>query len=108
MEHDFRQQEGEAADRFLSWLEQETIDHLRRCVGDPEAMKGAIFLYANRAYESHMPGEQIGALFGKALVRAGGAQEDEEAAFDLLEHFAQIAQATHRQSNPSADSQDSG
>ena len=97
MQHDFRQQpEGEAADRFLEWLEQETISYLQRCLGDWEALKGGIFLYVNRAYEAHMPEDQIGGLFGKSFVRAGWTQADEMAAYDMLEFFGRIAQATQR------------
>ena len=103
MKHDFRQQpDGEDADRFLAWLEQETIRYLRLCLGDWEATKGAVFLYANRAYEAHMPEDQIGDLFGKSFVRAGWAEEDEATAFDLLEYFGQIAEARqrHKDDNP--------
>ena len=69
MKHDFfKDPEGPTADRFLAWMEEETTSLLRRCLGDMEALKGAIFLYVNRAYEANMPDAQIGALFGKAFV----------------------------------------
>jgi hypothetical protein len=96
MKHDFRQEPtGEPAERFCSWLEQETIDSLRRSYGDGEATKSAIFLFVNRAYEAHMPEEQIGQLFAKSIVRAGFREEDEEPAFAWLEHFGQIAAGVH-------------
>ena len=89
MKYDFRQQpEGEAADRFLSWLEEETVSYLRRCRGDAEALKSGIFLYVNRAYEAHMADNQIWALFAKSFVRSGWPEEDKAAAFDLLESLA--------------------
>ena len=92
MKHNFREQpQGEAAERFLSWLERETIDALQRSLGDPEGTRAAIFLYANRVHEAGMPEREIGALFGKCVVRAGFNEEDEGPAFDLLEFFSQIA-----------------
>lgn len=96
MKHDFRKQlSGELANAFYSWLEQETIDSLRRSYGDGESTKGAIFLFVNRAYEAHMPETQIGELFGRCMVRAGFREQDEEPAFSWLEHFSQIAMGVH-------------
>lgn len=93
MKHDFfKDPEGPTADRFLAWMEEETTSLLRRCLGDMEALKGAIFLYVNRAYEANMPDAQIGALFGKAFVRAGWPEEQEDAEFDLLESLSQLAE----------------
>jgi hypothetical protein len=92
MKHDFRQQpSGEAAEQFCSWLEQETTASLRHSYGDAEATKSAIFLYVNRAYEAHMPGEQIGKMFGKCIARAGFREQDDEPAFAWLEFFGQLA-----------------
>ncbi|HMF19794.1 MAG TPA: hypothetical protein VKE98_21495 [Gemmataceae bacterium] len=96
MKHDFRKQpDGKAAKRFCSWLEQETIDSLRRSYGDGEATKSAIFLFVNRAYEAHMPEAEIGELFGRCIVRAGFREEEEEPCFVWLEHFGQIAASVH-------------
>ena len=96
MKHDFRQEpSGDAADRFLSWLERETVTALQRAYGDADATKAAIFLYANRAYEAHMLEEQIGGLFGTCLFRAGFPEENENGAFDWLEFYAQVAEGTH-------------
>lgn len=96
VKHDFREQsEGEAAEQFLAWLERETIDMLQRTRDDAEGTKTAIFLFVNRAYEAHLPEEQIGELFGKCFVRAGHHESNQDVAFDLLEFCAQIAQATH-------------
>jgi hypothetical protein len=82
MKHDFRlQSSGEAAERFCLWLEQETVAMLRRSYGDAEATKGAIFLFVNRAYESHMPEPKIGGMLGKCIVHAGFREQDEEPAF---------------------------
>jgi hypothetical protein len=97
MKHDFSDEPGgEAAERFLNWLEQEMIDMLRRTAGDAEGTKAAIFLFVNRAYEAHMPEQQMAKLFGKCFVRAGRPEEEEDTAFDLLEFFAEIARNVHR------------
>ena len=96
MKHDFRlHPSGESADRFCSWLEQETTESLRRSYGDGEATKSAIFLFVNRAHEAHMPDDQIGGMFGKCFVRAGFQEQDEEPAFAWLEHFGQLAATVH-------------
>lgn len=96
MKHNFRDQPtGDSADQFLAWLKRETIDSLKRSRSNPETLKGAVFLFVNRAYEAQMEDDQIGALFGKAFVRAGGAPDDEDAVFDLLEYFGEIAKAVH-------------
>jgi hypothetical protein len=92
MKHNFQQQpSGEAAERFCSWLEQETTESLRRSLRDEEAIKSAIFLFVNRVYEARMPETQIGEMFGKCIVRAGFREQDEESAFAWLEQFGQLA-----------------
>ena len=97
MQHDFRSQpEGEAAERFLNWLEQETIDMLRRTADDAEGTKTAVFLYVNRAYEAHLPEQEMARLFGRCFVRAGRAEEEQDAVFNQLEFFAEIAKIAHR------------
>lgn len=96
MKHDFATSNDKATDdRFVGWLEAETIDGLRRAYGDGEAVKSIVLLYVNRAYEAHMPQELIGATFGKCIVRAGYREEDEAPAFDLLDFFADIARRVH-------------
>lgn len=103
MKHNFHQHpSGEDAEHFCSWLEQETPDSLSRSIGDGEATKSAIFLFVNRAYEAHMPEEQIGQLFGKCIVRAGFREEDEEPAFAWLGYFGQIAAGIQSDPNPGA------
>jgi hypothetical protein len=96
MKHDFRKRpSGESADRFALWLEQETIESLRRSMGDGEAIKSAIFLFVIRAYEAHMTDDQVGGMFGKCFVRAGFPEQDEEAAYAWLEFFGQLAAKVH-------------
>jgi hypothetical protein len=96
MKHDLRvHPTGELAERFSAWLEQQTTESLRQAHGDGEATKAAIFLFVNRAYEAHMPEDQIGGMFGKCFARAGFGEQDEEAAFTWLEHFAQVAAGVH-------------
>jgi hypothetical protein len=94
--HDFRAEPtGERADAFRAWLEAETISTLRRCIGDAEGLKAMIFLYVNRAHESHLPENEIGGLFGICFVRAGFPQADEDFAFDCLEFSSEIAKQVH-------------
>jgi hypothetical protein len=96
MKHDFRAMpDGPEATEFLEWLEKETSAGLRRSYGDGEATKAMIFLYANRAYEAHMPEQEIGGLFGKCVVRAGYCEEEEPPAFEWLEHYGAIATRVH-------------
>ena len=96
MKHDFRDQpEGYEAEQFLTWLERETIEAFQRTRGDEEGTKAAIFLYVNRAYEAHLPEEQIAGLFGTCFVRADRPESEEDHAFDLLELFSEVAHATH-------------
>jgi len=96
MKHDFqRQPTGEAADRFRSWLESETVSMLQRGYGDAEGTKSAIFLFVNRAFEAHLPEKDIGAMFGRCVARAGFQERDEESAFAWLESFGQIAAKVH-------------
>ena len=99
MKHDFREDHsGDEGQRFLAWLENETTHLLRRSYGDSEATKSAIFLFANRACEAHMPDTEIGELFGRCIAQAGFPPEDDEAAFTWLEHYCEIAAKIHRDS----------
>jgi hypothetical protein len=96
MKHDFATSIDKAADdRFLAWLEAETIDGLKRSYGDGEGTKSMIFLFVNRAYEAHMPEPLIGGMFGKCIIRAGYREEDEDPAYDLLEFLGGIARGVH-------------
>ena len=96
MKHDFASSTDKLADeRFLSWLEAETSDGLRRSYGDGDGTKTMIFLFVNRAYEAHMPESLIGESFGKCVVRAGYREDDEGPAFDLLEFLGAIARGAH-------------
>lgn len=99
MKHDFRiNPSGDEADAFRVWLERETVGMLERTRGDGEGTKSAIFLYVNRAFEAHMPEREIGCLFGTCFVRAGHPEHEQDAAFDLLEFFGEIAARTHNRS----------
>ena len=96
MKHDFlTQPNGNDADRFLAWLQAETVEIPQRTRGDLEGTMTAIFLFGNRACESHLSDEQIGALFGMCFVRANRDEDEQDLAFDHLEFFGQHAQATH-------------
>ena len=93
MKHDFRlQPTGDAAQKFLEWLESETAASLRCARGDGDQTKAVIFIYANRACESHMTSEQIGELFGRCVIDAGYQEDPEiDAACAWLDHSVQIA-----------------
>ena len=96
LKYDFRMNpNSDEGGRFGLWLEEQTIDSLRRSHGNLEQLKSAIFLYVNRAYESHMKESDIGGLFGKCVVRAGFTEQEEEPAFAWLEYFGQIAAKVH-------------
>jgi hypothetical protein len=96
MKHDFSTSTDSASgERFLAWFEAETVNDLRRSYGDGEGAKATIFQFVNRAFESRMPEQLIGELFGKCVVRAGYREEDEGPAFDLLEFFGEIARRAY-------------
>jgi hypothetical protein len=97
MKHDFSQQpNGEEADRFRAWLEEETIGMLQRSLGDAEGLKTTIILFVNRVYEAHMQDEEVGGIFGRCFVRAGFSEADEGFAFDTLEFLGEVAKRVHR------------
>jgi hypothetical protein len=96
MKHNFRTEpSGDAAARFLSWLEEETISSLQRSYGQAEMTESYIFLFVHRAYEAHMSEDQIGEMFGRCVVRAGYQESEEDPAFAWLEHFAELARNVH-------------
>lgn len=97
MKHDFHEcRTGDDGERILAWLEDETVQLLRRSYGDREATKGAIFLFAHRAYEAHLPETAICDLFGRCIARAGFPPEDDDAMFSWFEQAGQIAAQMHR------------
>jgi len=96
MKHNFATSTDRSADeRFRAWLESETIEGLRRTYGDGEGTKSVIFLFVNRAYESHMPESLIGETFGKCIACAGYHEDDKGPAFDLLEFLGGVARGVH-------------
>lgn len=96
MKHDFsKQPDGSDADRFISWLQDETTSSLRSSYGDLESLKTSLFLYANRAYESRLEEDRIYNLLAISIVHAGYAEEEEAPVFDVFESFAQIARGVN-------------
>ena len=62
MKHDYRNDpHSDEAQQFLSWLETETVDVLRRDYRNLEAVKSSVFLYVNRAFEAGLPDGLVGA-----------------------------------------------
>jgi hypothetical protein len=49
---------------FVAWLVDGTTSSLRKVAGDVEALKAAVFLYLNRAYEAGLHAEEITDLLG--------------------------------------------
>jgi len=97
MDHDFSiEPEGTKADEFAAWLLAQTISNLTESYGDLEALKGSLFLFANRAYESKMPEEQIAEILGVSIVRAGYTELEEETVYDIVEPLAEVAKAVHK------------
>jgi hypothetical protein len=96
LKHDFRREPtGQKAEQFKLWLRDETIKTLNRGHSDMESLKTSMFLFVNRAYEAHMPDQDIAEIIGVAIVRAGYSEAQEEVAFDWLDQFGPIAKATH-------------
>jgi len=96
MKHDFRNAPtGAAADKFREWLLSETANSLARDLGHGEATKASIFLFVNRAFESHLPESQIAEMFGKSCIQAGYSDQDLEPAFAWLELLSEVARGVH-------------
>ncbi len=96
MKHDFsKHPQGGDADRFISWLREETVSALKSDHGDLESLKTTLFLYANRAYEAKLAEEQIYTLLAISIVHAGYSDEEEGRVLDIFESFAQIARGVN-------------
>jgi hypothetical protein len=79
MRHDFAAQpNSEETERFRKWLDTETTGMLQRSYGDSEKTEAAIFLFA------------------LCVLRAGFNEQEEQACFDWLDFFAQLAANVHR------------
>jgi hypothetical protein len=97
MRHDFAAQpNSEETERFRKWLDTETTGMLQRSYGDSEKTEAAIFLFCQRAYEAHMPEMEIAEMFALCVLRAGFNEQEEQACFDWLDFFAQLAANVHR------------
>ena len=83
--------------RFIGWLSSETESNLRRARehADPEQVKSSLFLYANRAFEAHLPEAEVSQLIGQLVARAGYSEAETENVLDMFELFAQVAAGTH-------------
>lgn len=77
---------------LIETLLTETAAALRRSAGDPEGIRGVVFLYLNRAYEGGLEADLICDLLGvsqdNVLNRAMLSKDDEAAvmnAYDALD-----------------------
>jgi hypothetical protein len=84
---------------FVAWLLEETTSSLRRAAADAEALKTAVFLYLNRAYEAGLPADEITDLLGvgpqSALSRASLSKKDEEAVFAAFDLFDELTEKVY-------------
>ena len=92
-------------EEFVAWLLDETVSMLQRSAGNGEALKGAVFLFLNRAYEAGIPADQITDMLGigakSALSRAALGKEDEQSvlnAFDALDGVVEAVYSERRKS----------
>ena len=91
----------EKKEAFTAWLVAETASMLRRAAGDSEALKAAVFLYLNRAYEAGLQPNEVTDLLGigpkSAMSLAALVKKDEEsvlAAFDALDALAEAVHSS--------------
>jgi hypothetical protein len=86
---------------FITWLLNETVSALQRAAGKPEALKAAVFLYLNRAYEAGLSADEITDLFGvqpgNALTCANLGKQDEELVLVAFESMDGLIEAVHGQ-----------
>ena len=96
MKCDFRTERDDGKrDEFCTWLRDEVIADLRSNYGDRERTKTALFLFANRACEAHLPDAMIGEIIGVAVARAGYFEREQAAVFDWVELFVETARRVH-------------
>lgn len=96
MKHDFaKPSDGFEAENFISWLQDETISALQSSHRNLESLKTTLFLYTNRAYESHLEEDRIYNILAVSIVRAGYTEEETSPLFDIFESFAQIARVVN-------------
>ena len=80
---------------FVAWLTAETFSTLQCAGGDPEKLKAAAFLFANRAREAGMAESDVAEIIGVSAARAGLRAADEDVVFNFVEAFDPIATAVH-------------
>jgi len=76
-------------DDFVEILLSETATAFQRCAGNAESLRGAVFLYLNRAYEHGLEPDCVCDLLGvspdNVLKRSKLSQSDEAAVMDAYE-----------------------
>lgn len=80
---------------FLRWLGSETVSTFDRAQGDPESLKTATFLFANRVREAGIEEAELAEVLGESIARAGLSPESEGLVLGFAESFDSIACAVH-------------
>ena len=87
--------ESNSANLFYEWLLSETVTSLKNSYGNIESLKSTLFLFANRAYESHMPENKIAEILGISIVHAGYSEAEESGVYEIFESYIEVAKGTH-------------
>jgi hypothetical protein len=91
----------EKRNAFVAWLVDETVSAFVRAAGDREALKAAVFLFLNRAYEAGLAADEITDLLGigpkSAMSRASLSKTDEEAVFAAFDELDELIESVHAQ-----------
>jgi hypothetical protein len=96
MKFDARSEKSpEKKDAFVAWLTTATVSTLQTAGGDPEKLKAAAFLFANRAREAGLAEQDVAEIIGVGVARAGLSPADEDALLEFVETFDPIAMAVH-------------
>lgn len=90
---------------LIETLLAETSAALQRSAGIPDSVRGAVFLFLNRAYEAGLEPDLICNLLGvsqdNVLNRAKLSEIDEAAVMDAYEIFDPILEQQYRESGSS-------
>jgi hypothetical protein len=85
---------------FVETLLSETSSALKRAADDPEAIRGVVFLYLNRAYEAGLEPDLICDLLGVSkdclLKRAKLSKQNEAAVIGAYEVLDRILERQYR------------
>jgi hypothetical protein len=93
---------------FVDRLRSETAAALTRAAGDPDALRGIVFLYLNRGYEAGLEPDYICELLGisddNVLRRAELSKQDEAAVIDAYDRLSPVLEQQYKQAIYDPDS----